>query len=702
MVKVAFIGGGPGGLIAAYLLQQKCDAPCDITIFEASDRVGGKIATRSFTSAPVIYEAGVAELYGYATGPDPLYELIVGELGLQVVPMDGTTVTLGDRILRNGTDIKRQYGPATQEAIRNFRKTCAAMLSPEAYYEGHWQDDNEHDWADRTCQAVLEEFVSDPTARQYLKVAAHSDIATETHLTSGLNGLKNFLMDVSGYLYLYSVVGGIEKIVARLLELLNSNPDCHIKLHSPVVRVEKTPADQYRVTVRKGRTVETRDFDLVAIALPNNWLPLVEYGGEDLAQAMLKHHAYYDYPAHYLRVTLLFKERFWHPTITDSWFMSDAFGGCCVYDETARHDGQGYGALGWLIAGTPALTMANLSDEELIQRALDSLPEALQAGREQLLEGRVQRWLYSVNGQPGGLPVKNPKARHIPEPKAHPGLYVIGDYLFDSTLNGVLDSADFVTDMMLDGMMRKWYQETVVAAAPPDKHARAGQVPAVPKIDRHFFEHYRGLGHYKDVFLQFFNAKQSKEAIKTAWKPGEPFTVLVVGSGNGLAMEAFSQVGVEAWGVESNPYIHRLTSQQWQKRNVLGDPRRLPFKDKQFDFIYDLSLCYLSERDAIKAIKELHRVARRGVIFGAVSTDIKPQVIQRYRLFDGVKTLLTLWEWSELFLAYGFALEVNRNQTLRKLWRLEAATRGAEGSWYNDIESIRYCYFSKVEDDKDE
>ena len=80
-------------------------------------------------------------------------------------------------------------------------------------------------------------------------------------------------------------------------------------------------------------------------------------------------------------------------------------------------------------------------------------------------------------------------------------------------------------------------------------------------------------------------------------------------------------------------------------------------------------------------------------------TDIKPQAVQNYRLFDGVKTLLTLWEWSELFLANGFDLEVNSERSLKKLWRLEAATRGAEGSWYNDIESIRYCYYSKLEED---
>jgi hypothetical protein len=74
-------------------------------------------------------------------------------------------------------------------------------------------------------------------------------------------------------------------------------------------------------------------------------------------------------------------------------------------------------------------------------------------------------------------------------------------------------------------------------------------------------------------------------------------------------------------------------------------------------------------------------------------------VIQKYRLFDGVKTLLTLWEWSELFLANGFDLEVNSDRTLKKLWRLEESSRRGDGSWYNDIESIRYCYFSKLAED---
>src|SRR2546423_14045782 len=72
MTTVAIIGGGPAGLLAAYFLAQKCPMDCDITVFEASGRLGGKVLSRRFTQAQVPYEAGVAELYGYfALWADP-------------------------------------------------------------------------------------------------------------------------------------------------------------------------------------------------------------------------------------------------------------------------------------------------------------------------------------------------------------------------------------------------------------------------------------------------------------------------------------------------------------------------------------------------------------------------------------------------------------------------------------------------------
>src|SRR5947209_18213526 len=94
MLDLAIVGGGPGGLMSAWYLKKKLGDLCRVTIYEASDRVGGKILTRKFDSAPAMYEAGVAEIYDYSmTGPDPLRELIQ-HFGLQTIPMDAERVLL--------------------------------------------------------------------------------------------------------------------------------------------------------------------------------------------------------------------------------------------------------------------------------------------------------------------------------------------------------------------------------------------------------------------------------------------------------------------------------------------------------------------------------------------------------------------------------------------------------------------------------
>ena len=49
------------------------------------------------------------------------------------------------------------------------------------------------------------------------------------------------------------------------------------------------------------------------------------------------HLAHYDRPAHYLRVTALFREPFWRKRVKGSYFMQDVFGGTCLYDEGTRH-----------------------------------------------------------------------------------------------------------------------------------------------------------------------------------------------------------------------------------------------------------------------------------------------------------------------------------------------------------------------------
>jgi protoporphyrinogen oxidase len=123
MMRIAIIGGGPGGLLTAYELENRCASMFEATLFEASHRIGGKIITRQFQSLPVLYEAGVAEFYGYAHfAPDPVYDL-VKTLGLETVEMVGPAVILGDTILNDYTDI-RQFGQASLEALEDFYEHC--------------------------------------------------------------------------------------------------------------------------------------------------------------------------------------------------------------------------------------------------------------------------------------------------------------------------------------------------------------------------------------------------------------------------------------------------------------------------------------------------------------------------------------------------------------------------------------------------
>src|SRR5712672_2965289 len=643
MLDLAIVGGGPGGLMSAWYLKKKLGDLCRVTIYEASDRVGGKVVTRQFDTAPAIYEAGVAEIYDYSmTGPDPLRELIQ-HFGLQTIPMDAEQVHLDGELLNDVPGMRRKYGAKTAAAIEAFRKRCSELVSPIEYYEGVGAHDNEHPWAYKSCEQVLDKEVEDATAKRFFKVMARSDLATEAHNTNGLNALKNFVMDVDGYIGLYSIQNGNEQL--------------------------------------------TKDFDLVLMCLPHSWLATMRWDGEQLRKSMVKHVSYFDRPAHYLRVSILFDKPFWGEKIPGAWFMSEAFGGCCVYNEGARHDVGKHGVLNWLIAGSDALAFANLSDQELIDAALKSLPAALSEARDHFLEGKIHRWLSSVNALPGGLPVRDVMTNHRPEPKEHPGIVVVGDYLFDSTLNGLLDSSDAATDIIVTEMMRL-------------RRARAQADKTLSdKVDRNYFENYRGSGPYSEVWGQFTNPDYLTELIRIVWGRAKGYKLLIAGSASGELVGALRERGIDAWGIENNRAIHARTPKALKKFNKLGSIVDMPFRDDAFDFVFETSLCHVADKQVARAVRELNRVVKTGLVFGSVTSDMAPALIDQYDLLRGVRKLGTWWEWSELFFGNGFDLSMHRRDCTDAVWAATLAANKGPGQWYADSDSLRYSFFDKVESD---
>jgi SAM-dependent methyltransferase len=348
--------------------------------------------------------------------------------------------------------------------------------------------------------------------------------------------------------------------------------------------------------------------------------------------------------------------------------------------------------LNWLIAGSEALAFANLGDQELIDAALKSLPASLGDARAHFMEGKTHRWLSSVNALPGGMPARDVMTNHRPEPKQHPGLVVVGDYLFDSTLNGLLDSSDAATDIILTEMMR-------LRRARGEGARSALGKPASDKIDRAYFENYRGLGPYHEVWSRFSDPAYLADLIKIVWNRTRSYKLLVAGSASGELVGALRAGGIDAWGIENNRAIHGKTPRALKKFNKLGSIVDMPFRDGEFDFVFETSLCHVAEKQVARAVRELNRVVKTGLVFGSVTSDMAPALIDRYDLLRGVNKLGTWWEWSELFFSSGFDLSMHRRDCTDALWAATLAANKGPGQWYADSDSLRYSFFDKVASD---
>ena len=121
----------------------------------------------------------------------------------------------------------------------------------------------------------------------------------------------------------------------------------------------------------------------------------------------------------------------------------------------------------------------------------------------------------------------------------------------------------------------------------------------------------------------------------------------------------------------------------------------MPFEDGAFDILYETCLCYLPPDRIDRAIAEMYRVSRVGVVFGSIVPDMTADVIEAHDLFENVQTLMPLWDWADRFLAAGFRMAIRKPKRLKALWRIETKANEGGSAWYAGPEDLRCCFFEK-------
>ena len=291
--KVAIIGAGIAGASAAYhLREQNPNSGIDITVYEASHKVGGRIQ-----SAPVYdgaygsqhVETGAHSFYA----DDKCIQSLIDESGLRqkleahypqrkvVGVWDGTSF-----ILQDENDLKARtwsrwirYSWRYGLSVHRFRNWMAKQLPQLQRLLDAYETINRNipkaldklglTAEQRNCaQNCLDNLTSPEFSREIIQATTRAWYAQDL---TDLNGLAALVaMNPAVTDSVQPTFGGNYKLVDRLIKL--SNIDLH--LNSTVTKIQTSGQRKYRLTIRanghqdRSPYNEEADYDAIIIAAP--------------------------------------------------------------------------------------------------------------------------------------------------------------------------------------------------------------------------------------------------------------------------------------------------------------------------------------------------------------------------------------------------------------------------------------------------
>lgn len=418
-MRIGVVGAGIAGLQTARLLQRLGH---EVTVFEARDRVGGRLWTKS--SDPGFFEAGGEWI-------DADHHRILRLL--QDFGQEPTHSSLYPGWLVMNGDVRPENDPspaatADAEHVHEAAVDMCQRMPAEPWLDPQWAAMDQQtlgDWLDLQCTS--------PEGRRYVEAVQRSDEGEDTHRVSLLGWLINYrsyIQREGGEMSLYRFPKG----AGALCESIAAELSIPVQAGRVLRSVE---AKEEGIALWFEGEVDL--FDRVVIALPPKPALRIEWP-EDFPEEKLQAWEAIGM-ARTIKVCLTFKSRFWEGTWPGRLL-------CDLPCQQVWDGGRDQAAiLNCYIAGDRAASIVSSSDP--VQTVVRALSEILPGVKDQFVKGELIDWL----GDPfsgGAFPSLRPGSTLAAWPHLRTSwdrIHFAGDHTADwfGFIEGALESAERVT-----------------------------------------------------------------------------------------------------------------------------------------------------------------------------------------------------------------------------------------------------------------
>jgi monoamine oxidase len=416
---VLIIGAGAAGLMAAKELSA---AGKKVLVLEARNRIGGRIHTILDAGFSIPVEGGAEFVHGELE----LTKAWLQKAGISLTAMDATTYEVRNGELLSGNEFMNDIGVLVKKL-----DTLKEDMPFAAFLEKHFADEHYRSLVESAIKFAEGYDAGDTQKLSSIALREEwntSEDITDYFVDTGYSALMQYLSNevkaAGGEIRLSTIIKEIHWQEGRV-ELIDENRANYVAqaciITIPLGVLQSSPSNRGSVTFYPPVTEQTEAIQALGFGAVTKLL-------------------------------MEFKTPFWHHTYAEQEGVRQMPGVGFIFSEAlvptwwTRLPDQTPLLTGWL-AGPPAEALKDLSEEELLEKGLDSLAELFRFSKEwirgELLTAQVVNWAkdpfacgaysYPTLGAVNAIKV-------LSEPLVNT-LYFAGEAIYNGPAQGTVDAA---------------------------------------------------------------------------------------------------------------------------------------------------------------------------------------------------------------------------------------------------------------------